>query len=109
MTTVLIILAGTGALAGVIFGLLYKRERRIRKQAEKAAELQAIRADAEAVLRRQQMAAEEKWRRKYEGLKQRRETVAKEATAKREEIDDTAGDPAGVAAALNRVLGHDKE
>jgi Flp pilus assembly protein TadB len=109
VTAVLIVIAGVGGLAALAFYWLWKRERRQRIRAEKAAALQAERADAEREMREKVWAAEQKWRSKYEALQRVREEVGLEAAAAREEIDDATGDAAATAAALNKVLGHEVE
>jgi chromosome segregation ATPase len=109
MSTLLAILAGVGGLAGLVLGLLWRRERAKRQLAEQRADLQAVRADAEAGLRKQLQESEAAWRRKHEALQREAAQTRLEAVGIRAEIDSVAGDPQALSDRLNRAFGHDME
>lgn len=106
MSTFLAILAGVSALGALTGWLLWRRERTKRRQAERRAELQAVRADTEANLRRQLQESEATWRRKHEALQREAAQARAEAAGIRAEIDSVAGNPQALSERLNRIFGH---
>lgn len=104
MTTALIAIAAAAGLAGLVFYWLWRRERRKRIQAEKAAEMQRVRADAETELRKQIQAAEAEWRAKLDKLGEAADAARDEAQRAREALVKAVNDPSTVADMLNKVL-----
>lgn len=107
MTAVLASLAGIGVLAGLVFYWLWRRERRLRQIAEKAAKLQSIRAAAEREMREKVQRAEIEWQAKYEALQRARDEIGIAADEARAELSAVAGSQGKAADALNRILGHE--